>query len=41
LRLLASLHLPGGTRKIHGGGKFASGIIDLGSNRVHLHDFGR
>ena len=29
------------TRRIVGLGSFASGVQDLGSNKEHLHDFGR
>jgi hypothetical protein len=36
-----SVSFPGASkRKIHGLGRFASGIPDLGSNRKHLDGFG-
>jgi hypothetical protein len=40
LRLLAACQ-PGGSRRIVGLGKFASGVPDLGSNKSRLKGFGR
>ena len=43
IRALAESELPpaDGIQRIQGVGKFASGRKDLGSNKKHLHDFGR
>jgi len=41
LRLLAACYLGDGRRQVIGLGKFESGVVDLGSDRRHLKDFGR
>jgi uncharacterized protein len=39
LKLLASVHQPLARHRIHGLGKFDSGLTDLGSNKDHLRRF--
>ena len=43
IRALAEAELPqvDGVQRIHGVGKFSSGVNDLASNKKHLRDFGR
>ena len=41
IRVLASLTLEGGGKRIAGLGKFKSGLPDLGSNKTRLKGFGR
>ena len=41
LKLLDACHPRNRRRTIVGQGKFASGVADLGSNKAHLHGFGK
>jgi hypothetical protein len=41
IRSLAALPPSSGGPRVHGIGRFASGIPDLGSNKAHLAGFGR
>ena len=41
IKVLDSLLVSRGPRRIHGLGRFRSGIPDLGSNKAHLEGFGR